>query len=414
MTPLCRLLGTRLASCPLRAYGLRSPGAIALALRSAPFGDSPARRPEPDGDLLAAWRMDNTHVGASSAAGRQPARPGDGLDFTITTVNPLDCAADIKQLFVTHGRSDFPAFFDRAYPTAVRTGAMSWVARDRAGQVVMHVGCFPQRFRFGEREVVGGLLVNALVAQAYRSFFPAQALMRRAQQESKARGDLDFLYTDPNEPARAVLEVCGFVKVGTIGRYVLPVGDRRRLVDRAIRFLHIGVRVVKGTPSDTVLVAHPAAEFLATGFEAPSGDSPRLRPYYTNDRYAARMAGYPSASDRWFTFHRNGDASSTAAGLLVRGPDPSGVATLYAVRREPQQLLAGLIPGLITALRRMGCTRLQISTLAESGFGRELRAAGFVRRRDATPLIAAGLTRVGEAVVRSVLLWEITDLDCDR
>ena len=91
---------------------------------------------------------------------------GEGaLEFTITAVNPLDHETDIKRLFVTHERADFPSFFDRAYPAGVRAGGVSWVGRDRAGQVVMHVACFPQRFRFGEREVVGGLMINALVAR---------------------------------------------------------------------------------------------------------------------------------------------------------------------------------------------------------------------------------------------------------
>src|SRR2546430_12156199 len=79
---------------------------------------------------------------------------GEGLlDFTITAVNPVDHEQDTKQLFVTHERPEFPGFFDRAYPAGVRAGGLSWVGRDRAGQIVMHVACFPQRFRFGEREV---------------------------------------------------------------------------------------------------------------------------------------------------------------------------------------------------------------------------------------------------------------------
>lgn len=336
------------------------------------------------------------------------------MDLTITTVNPLDHADEIKRLFVTHGRSEFPGFFDRAYPPAVRAGAVSWIGRDRTGHVIMHVACFPQRFRFGERDIVAGLLVNALAAEAHRSFFPARALMKRVRQDSQDRGDIDFLYTDPNEPARAVLTACGFVQVGTIERYVLPVADRRWLVDRAIRVMHAGVRVAQATRSAPVLVAHPAAEVSVARFEVPPGDSSRLRPYYSDTRYAARLPGYPGASDRWFTFHRNGEGGPPAAGLLVRGPEPSGIATLYAVRRDPQVPLADLMPRLITALRSAGCTRLQVSTLAESCFGAELRRAGFVRRQDAEPLIAAPLTAIGEAALRSALLWEITDLDCDR
>jgi hypothetical protein len=59
-------------------------------------------------------------------------------------------------------------------------------------------------------------------------------------------------------------------------------------------------------------------------------------------------------------------------------------------------------------------TRLQIVTLAESAFAAELRRAGFVRRQNFGPLLAAPLTPTGDAVLDAVQQWEITDLDCDR
>src|SRR5438477_12269213 len=102
------------------------------------------------------------------------------LEFTITAVNPLDHETDIKQLFVTHERADFASFFDRAYPAGVRAGGVSWIGRKRAGQVVMHVACFPQPFRFGERAGVGRLMINARVARASPSLFPARAMTRLA------------------------------------------------------------------------------------------------------------------------------------------------------------------------------------------------------------------------------------------
>src|SRR3989440_1049791 len=125
------------------------------------------------------------------------------MEFTITTVNPLDHAEEIKRLFVTNGRAEFPQFFDRAYEVAVRAGGMSWLGRDRAGEIVMHVACFPRRFSFGARDVAGALLMNALVAEPYPSFFPARALMRRARGDIQAPGGVEFLYSDPTDAARA-------------------------------------------------------------------------------------------------------------------------------------------------------------------------------------------------------------------
>src|SRR5436309_15585476 len=262
------------------------------------------------------------------------------LEFTITAVNPLDHETDIKQLFVTHERADFPSFFDRAYPAGAQAGGVSWIGRNRAGQVVRHVACCPQRFRFGEREVVGGLMINALVARPYRSFFPAHAMIRRAKSDTKARGDIDFIYTDPNEQAKAVMDMCGFARVGTLTRYVLPVGDRPRLLDGAIRLFHTGVRAVNWSEGRAALVGHPAAEFAPAPLEAPSGDSPRLRPDHSSARYAMRMEGYPAASDWWLTLPRNGDAGAPAAGLLVRGPNPACAAARQAGHRDPGLPLA--------------------------------------------------------------------------
>src|SRR5207237_10292707 len=132
------------------------------------------------------------------------------------------------------------------------------------------------------------------------------------------------------------------------------VGERQRLLGGAVRLFPAGVRVVAGGPGAVALGGHPAAEVSTAGFEAPWGDSPRLRPYHASARYAMRMEGYPGASDWWFTLPRNGDASASAAGLLVRGPNPAGVADLEAVHRDPGLPLAGLIRGLVAWLRTRG------------------------------------------------------------
>jgi hypothetical protein len=336
------------------------------------------------------------------------------LEFTITAVNPLDHAEGIKQLFADHERPEFPPFFDRAYAAGVQAGGVSWVGRDRAGHIVMHVACFPQRFRFGEREVVGGLMMNAIVARPYRSFFPAHALIRRAKKDAQARGGIDFVYSDPNDQAKAVMDACGFVKVGSLTRYILAVGDRRWIVDGAIRLLHAGVQVVNRSGRGAALVAHPATEFSPGCFEAPTGASPRLRAYHDGARYAARLEAYPNALDSWFTLSENGDPGALAAGLLVRGPDAGGVAILHAIRRDPRVPLARLVPGLVAALRGKRCTRLQIWTVAESLFAEELRRVGFLARENAASIVATALTPTGDAVLRAAHLWEITSLECDR
>jgi len=330
------------------------------------------------------------------------------LEFRVTAVNPLDHAEEIKQLFVADERPEFVPFFDRAYAAGVQAGGGSWVGCDPDGHIVMHLACFPRRFRFGERDVVGGLMRDALVARPYRSFFPAHALIKRATEDTRARGSMDFVYTNPNRHAKAVMDLCGFAQIGTLERYVLPVGHRRWIVDRPIGLVHAGVRLVRG---GATLVPRAASEFSAVEFASPPGDSPRLRPYHNAAQYLARLEGYPAAADWWFTLKENG---AGAAGLLVRGPDSSCLADLYAVRRDPRLPLARLISSLAVAVRANRCTRLQVWTLAESLFATEVRRSGFVPRQEAAPLVATALTPNGQAVLHAAHLWEITSLDCDH
>jgi len=198
------------------------------------------------------------------------------LEFRVTAVNPLDHAEEIKQLFVADERPEFVPFFDRAYAAGVQAGGGSWVGRDPDGHIVMHLACFPRRFRFGERDVVGGLMRDALVARPYRSFFPAHALIKRATEDTRALGRMDFVYTNPNRHAKAVMDLCGFAQVGTLERYVLPVGHRRWIVDRPIGLVHAGVRWVRG---GATLVPRAASEFSAVEFASPPAtrrDSDRI------------------------------------------------------------------------------------------------------------------------------------------
>ena len=337
----------------------------------------------------------------------QPAREAPGVaTVTVAAANPLDHAREIKDLFLAHERPEFPDFFDRTYPAAVARGARSWIGRDPVGRIVMHMACLPRRFRLGGRDVVAGLLANLVVAKAYRSFFPALTLINRLVQDSRAGGVIDFLYADPNEESRALLRGTRFVRVGTLQRYVLPVQGRRPLMDLGVRLFHALTRLTSGAVRRAALTPHPAARFHGEAFATPPAASPRLAPCHDRALYVSRLQGYPGERDWWLT--------SPAAALLLRGPDPSGLTVLHALRWAAPAPLAALVPGLIAELRRRGCERLQVMTVAESAVGRTLRRCGFMRRREAVPLFALPLTALGETCVGAVRQWEITGLDCDR
>ena len=332
---------------------------------------------------------------------------------TIAVANPLQHVREIKDLFLANERPEFPEYFDRAYPPAVATGATSWLGRDSEGRLVMHIACLPRRFRFGGREVVAGLLANLMVTKTYRSFFPAVALVNRLVRDSKARAILDFLYADPNDDSQALLRGTRFVPVGTLRRYVLPVGDRRPALDAAVRVLQRLVRLTtRGRPAR--VVAHSARRFRGNAFWVPHDQARRLVPCHDHALYASHLKGYPGERDWWMTAQRASIPNGPEAALLVRGPDPSGRAALHAVRRAPGIAVSAMVPGLIKELRRRGCVRLQAATVAESALGRALRRCGFVPRPEAVPLVALALTPLGEECVQAVEDWEITELDCDR
>ncbi len=331
--------------------------------------------------------------------------------MNIVRANPLDHAAGIKELFLAHERPEFPEFFDRAYPAAAASGASSWIGSDGDGPPVLHIAVFRKHFALGGDTVVGGMLANLMAARSHRTFLPARALMRRVITDAKADGDFDFLYADPNTPASALLKTVGFEPVGTLRRFALPLGDRRWYVNAATHAYRMLIGFRAQGPR-LIAVAHPAQYFDPTPFERPAGSPLALRPFRPVTLYHQRLPGFPSASDRWITFHQRSGAPAIAAALVRMSDD--GTARLMCVWRDPSLPMAAIVPPLIQALRGTGSMRLWISTLEETRFAAELRQSGFIPRPDVTPVVALALTERGTSALDAAATWEITDLDCDR
>jgi hypothetical protein len=330
----------------------------------------------------------------------------------ILSANPLDHAGDIKELFLTHERPEFPEFFDRAYPPAVRSGGKSWIGVDSQGRIVMHIARFPQRFAFGERTAVGGLLVNLMAAKSHRTVVPALTLMRQVVADSKADRAVDFLYADPNPAGSALIKAAGFSTVGTLRRFVFPLAGGHWYTNAAARVYHTMVRVRAWNHSAAV-VEHAATDFNADPFEQPTGASPALRPYRPPELYRQRLESYPASTDHWFTIHENARPNRSSAAALVRGSSDR-TATMYSLSREPSLSLSAIVPALTTALQRAGYRRLFVSTLSGTHFAEELKRAGFIPREDLDPIMACAVTELGADTLRAAATWEITELDCDR
>jgi hypothetical protein len=329
----------------------------------------------------------------------------------ILSANPLDHAAELKELFLAHDRPGFPAFFDRAYPSAVRSGGKSWIGVDGEGRLVTHIARFLRRFMLGERIVAGGVLLNLMAAKSHRTVVPALTLMRQMTADSKGERDVDFLYATPNPAGSALLKAAGFSTIGELQRFVFPLAGERWYMSAAARVYHMMMRI-RGGNTNARAVQHAAQHFDPDAFERPAGAAPALRPFRPSELYRQCLAGYPSSADHWFTFHRGAPTTQPSAAVLVRG-GADRVATLFSLCREPSLPLSAIVPALVGALRRAGYRRLSVSTVARTRFAEELTRAGFVPRPDRELMLAYALTDLGADVLRSIATWEITRLDCD-
>jgi hypothetical protein len=333
-------------------------------------------------------------------------------NLEIVSVNPLERADDIKELFRAHARPEFPEFFDRAYPIAAARGALSWVGLDSRGAVVMHYARFTRRFQLNGDEVVGGLLVNMMVAEGHRTFIPAAKLLARVVEDSTRESAIDFLYADPNERGRAVGLTFGFVTIGHLNRFVLPVSARGPL-DLGIRAYHWARRRRRGRGAWN-LVVHAAVDFDAAPYERSPGRSGRLLSNRGSSLFAERLVGYPAAADQWLAFRQKDGGSGPRMLLLARGPAESGRVQLHAVWRDPAVPLAPTVGPLLRWLRTVGARKVEAVALEESPLGRDLGHAGFFARGPRVPVLALALTDRGRLAVQAAPAWDLMGVDCDR
>jgi hypothetical protein len=341
-------------------------------------------------------------------------RGGRGASgLTIECVNPLAHGEEIKQLFLAHERPEFPDFFDRGYRDAVADGGTSWVGRDERGRLCAYIARFPSTFLFGDRIVRGGLLANVMVATAYRTFWPALALVRRVVNDSRQSASVDFLYTDPNESAASVLRAVGFRSVGVLRRFVLPLTDRRRSVDLGIWLYHLIGRV-RARTTPLVVAEQRGSEAPEALDQAPTGATRSLRPVQGASLYRRRLAGYPSPNDCWYTFHSTGSQGVPVGRALVRRTDSHGLAMVCALQCEPMTLWSSVLVALAQRLREGGAARLEVYVMAESPAASDARRAGFSPREERIPVVALPLTALGAEVSAAGSDWRLQPVDLDR
>ena len=332
--------------------------------------------------------------------------------LTILRVNPLEYERELKEFMVANGHAEFPDFFDRGYPAAVRDGGATWLGLGGDGDICLSITRFTHSFTFAGRPLVIGMLGNLMASADMRTFFPAVAMVRRMLADTRAEGVIDLICTDGLPKAAAVFKGAGLRPVGHMDRFVFPVRDRRWHRDAAVRGYQAlcRIRALRGP----VISRHPGSAFEVAPVATAADGSRHVRPNHSRELYRRRLSGYPGPADHWFTCGVGGAAGSPAAAALVRWPDEQGHAVLHAVYRTPGSTLRPLVTGLVRELRALGAHALQVCAMRNGTFATELVRAGFIPRSDLMPILAFACTTAGDEAVRAAAHWEITAFDMER
>ena len=337
------------------------------------------------------------------------------MKLTIRRSNPLQYEEALKSLMVDHEHKEFAAFFDRGYADVVEKGGASWIGFDAAGGVRMSVTLFRHDFEVGGRTLKAGMLGNMMAAKEYRTFFPMVSLIKQLLKDVESDSGLDFLYTDPNPGAKAIVTATRLAHIGNTERYVIPMGDETLSRNIAAKAYTMSLRLRPRRTRGVRMTAHPSESFDPSPFFIPREPSTRLVPHHSRALYVRRLARYPGPEYRWYTFSVRGSQRPADAAILVHGPASNGIATIQAVRRERTETpIAALIPPLLGAMHKLRAQRLQIETVRDSAFARELESAGFIARNDFVPIFTFPITEQGTQAIADIAEWEITSLDMER
>lgn len=329
------------------------------------------------------------------------------MPLTVRKVNPLTMAEEIKALFMANERPEFPAWFDRAYPMAVREGASSWVLVHRDGQVVAHVGGFSTRLVAGGREAKGMLMVNLMADRHYRTFFPVLSVLKRAIQDMRDAGT-DFIFTNPNNAgAVATMGAVGLKQVAALNRLLMPLGHANVAVGSALSAAHwIRRRALPRVRATLVSVSEASRWTTETAC-----DVSRVTPRRSATLYGLRLAAFGTRLDMGIRLTIRDGTQVGAA--IVRVPDEAEDPRLITLRCRTLGSVAGGAAAIGRLLRARGLRRLNGIAVMQSAFARELQRGGFIQRHDPCAIVAMGCTDLGRAAVAGLAAADLEAIDFD-
>jgi GNAT superfamily N-acetyltransferase len=286
--------------------------------------------------------------------------------------------AEIKALFQRNGRTGFEQFFDRAYPQAMAAGGASWVARSAQGELVGHIAAFPWPCCRSGREVRAAMLVDLLFDAAYRNFWYAAELCRRALTDLRAGSEFAFIYSDPTPAAEAVLRAVGMSMIDTFRRFVSPTNP---LYTHLFR---LGTRIEPLMVERTETLDTPALTGALQRLQAGS----RFRGRRSLDLYATRLGGEILPNWHWLLMRPRGmDGSPVAAVLAASIREARMLSVVDVLWDEERVTPVSILAAVRRQARADGCRKVSMTALMQSGFADALRRLGFIRRADRLPLL---------------------------
>lgn len=272
-------------------------------------------------------------------------------------------------------------------------------------------------FLLGGQPVEAGVLVDLAVSPQHRTLFPALVLQKAMRQAGLAARQ--WLYGFPNHKAAPVFQRAGYVKLGTMTRFVRVLRAAEYLVDRAPKSL----AVVLGPLVDAAATARFGA-LRRTGMRLHWSDTVEAVALADVDQTPAGplLRGVRTEEFlRWRFANVRGRVFSVV-NVHARDGAPAGYWVVRAVdgMLEVHDCAAALLasPGarnawnaLFAEARERGFRSVSFECLAPAGFISVLRAVGMLPRADRP--VFMGL-REGGALAVSVDNTLLTAADEDE
>jgi hypothetical protein len=327
------------------------------------------------------------------------------MTTTVRCVDPLTMGDQLKRLFTENDRPEYPGWFDRAYPIAVRDGARSWVSLNADERVIAHVAGFTATVSVHGRDVRGALLCNLMADKGHRTFFPVVAAVKRAVGDLRSMG-AEFIYTNPINPGSvAVMRAAGLRRIGAQNRFLLPLGG----VDGPISLLLLA-RTWLGNRPERRVVAEEVEVSLAVDWTVRERCS--VSPVTTRrspEVYFMRWEGFDTGADRGFIVRDASGRDTAAAIVRVEGDE----GTLITLRCRSLDRVEESVAALARTLRELGLRRVNAYTLEGTPFAAALVRGGFIQRNEPWTIVAAGFTDAGRQVAAGLAYSDLEKIDVD-